>query len=81
MYHVSCMCDGVQSQNIVPKIINLCSKFVWFCKTALKNQKPMILMEFIKNIVTICFAIPKSGQKVDYLSLIFRFSITALKLI
>ena len=31
--------------------------------STLKNQKPMILMEFIKNIVTICFPIPKSVIK------------------
>ena len=29
--------------------------------STLKNQKPMILMEFIKNIVTMCFHIPKSA--------------------
>ena len=43
--------------------------------STLKNQKPMILMEFIKNIVTICFPIPKSvikNEKVKKVILILR---------
>ena len=50
------MCDVVQSQNIVPKIL-----MVQQISSTLKCQKPMILIEFVKNIFTIRFPIPKSA--------------------
>ena len=42
--------------------------------STLKNQKPMILMEFIRNTVTMCFPIPKREKVEKVKKVILTFS-------
>ena len=81
MNHVSYMCDDMQSQNIVKKLlIYVVNSYGSARQLHFKVQKPTILIEFFKNTFTMCFPqpsfpIPKSTiicEKVKKVILTFQ---------